>query len=106
MFINSSVGLRARADVAQYAATKHALKAIADALREEANADGIRVLSLYLERAASPMQAAVHATAGKTYHPDRLLSPEDVAAVVTNALSLERTAEVTDINIRQAFGKT
>jgi NADP-dependent 3-hydroxy acid dehydrogenase YdfG len=104
VFINSSVGLRARADVAQYAATKHALKAIADALREEVNADGVRVLSLYLGRTATPTQAAVHATEGKAYHPERLLRPEDVAAVVTNALSLERTAEVTDINIRQAIG--
>ena len=35
------VGLQARAGVSQYAATKHALKAIADSLREEVNADGI-----------------------------------------------------------------
>ena len=33
-------------------------------------------------------------------HPEHLLQPSDVAAVVLNALSLPRTAEVTDINIR------
>jgi len=33
-------------------------------------------------------------------HPELLLQPEDVAAVVLSAVSLPRTAEVTDINIR------
>jgi NADP-dependent 3-hydroxy acid dehydrogenase YdfG len=100
VFINSSVGLNARANVAQYAATKHALKALADSLRDEVNIDGIRVLTVFLGRTATPMQAAVHEMEGKEYRPERLLLPEDVAAVVISALSLPRTAEVTDINIR------
>ena len=100
VFINSTIGLSAKANVGQYAATKHALKAIADSLREEVNAEGLRVLSVYPGRTASPMQAAVHEMEDKPYHPERLMQPEDVAAVVINALSLLRTAEVTDINIR------
>jgi NADP-dependent 3-hydroxy acid dehydrogenase YdfG len=100
VFVNSSVGLNARANVGQYAATKHALKALADSLRDEVNADGVRVLSVFLGRTATPMQASVHEMEGKEYHPERLLLPEDVAAVVINALSLPRSAEVTDINIR------
>jgi short-subunit dehydrogenase len=100
VFVNSSVGLNARANVGQYAATKHALKALADSLRDEVNADGVRVLSVFLGRTATPMQASVHEMEGKEYHPERLLLPEDVAAVVINALSLSRSAEVTDINIR------
>jgi len=100
VFINSSVGLVAKASAAQYAATKHALKGLADSLREEVNGDGVRVLSVYLGRTATPMQEAVHKMEGKEYHPERLIQPEDVAAVVINALSLPRTAEVTDIYIR------
>jgi NADP-dependent 3-hydroxy acid dehydrogenase YdfG len=100
VFINSSVGLSARANIAQYAATKHALKAIADSLRDEVNADGIRVLSVYLGRTATPMQAAAYEREGRPYHPELLLQPEDVAAVVIHTLSLPRTAEVTDINMR------
>lgn len=100
VFINSSVGLIARANVSQYAATKHALKAIADSLREEVNAEGVRVLSVYPGRTASPMQAAIHDMEGKAYHPERLMQPEDVATVVVNALSLPRSAEVTDISVR------
>jgi short-subunit dehydrogenase len=100
VFINSSVALNARASVGQYAATKHALKAMADSLRDEVNAAGVRVLSVFLGRTASPMQVAVHAMEGKAYHPERLIQPPDVAAVVLNALSLPPSAEVTDIHIR------
>lgn len=100
VFINSSVGLKARAYVGQYAAMKHALKAIADSLRQEVNADGVRVLSVYLGRTATPMQALMHNMEGRRYQPERLIQPDDIAAVVLNALSLPRTAEVTDINIR------
>ncbi len=100
VFINSSRGVIAGAGVGQYAATKHALKAIADSLREEVNADGIRVLSVFLGRTATPMQATIHKLEGKVFQPEKLLQPEDVASVVINALSLPRTAEVTDINIR------
>ena len=100
VFINSSVGLTARGQVGPYAATKHALRALADSFREEVNAEGLRVLSVYLGRTASPMQAMIHAMEGKAYHPEYLLQPGDVAAVVLNALCLPRTAEVTDVNIR------
>ena len=100
VFINSSVGLAARANVAQYAATKHALKALADSLRDEVNADGIRVSSVYPGRTATPLQAEIHAFEGKPYPPERLLQPENVASVVLNALVLPRGAELTDVMVR------
>lgn len=100
VFINSSAGLTARAGIAQYAATKHALKAIADSLREEVNPDGVRVLSVYPGRTATPLQARVHAEEGKAYLPERLVQPDDVASVVLNALTLPRSAEVTDVVVR------
>jgi NADP-dependent 3-hydroxy acid dehydrogenase YdfG len=100
VFVNSTAGLRAGANASQYASTKHALKAVADSLREEVNADGVRVLSLFLGRTASPMQARVHEMEHRKYSPELLMQPEDVAAVVINALTLPRTAEVTEVSIR------
>ena len=100
VFINSSLWLNARSGVAQYAASKYALKAIADSLREEVNADGIRILSVFPGRTAGTMQQAIHATNHESYYPESLLQPEDIAAVLTTALALPRTAEVTDISIR------
>jgi NAD(P)-dependent dehydrogenase (short-subunit alcohol dehydrogenase family) len=101
VFINSSAGLTAkRPEVGQYAATKHALKALADSLREEVNPKGIRVLTVYLGRTATPMQEALFQQEGREYSPGSLLQPEDVASVIVHALTLPPTAEVTDISIR------
>ncbi|MFY9529157.1 MAG: SDR family NAD(P)-dependent oxidoreductase [Candidatus Acidiferrales bacterium] len=100
VFINSSAGLSARANVGQYAASKHALRGIADSLREEVNSDGVRVLSVFLGRTNSPMQAAVFKAEGRDLRPELLLQPEDVAAVVISALGLPSRAEVTDIHMR------
>jgi NAD(P)-dependent dehydrogenase (short-subunit alcohol dehydrogenase family) len=101
VFINSSVVLAAkRPEIGQYAATKHALKAIAESLREEVNPKGVRVLSAYLGRTATPMQEALFRAEGKTYHPETLLQPEEVASIVLHTLLLPPTAEVTDISIR------
>lgn len=101
VFINSSAALTAkRPEIGQYAATKHALKALADSLREEVNPRGIRVLTLYLGRTATPMQKALFQQEGREYSPETLLQPEDVAAVIVHTLMLPPTAEVTDISIR------
>jgi len=100
VFINSSAGLNAGPNVGQYAATKFALKAVADSFRQEVNAEELRVLSVYPGRTATPMQAAIFKMEGRDYHPERLMQPEDIAAVIINALALPRTAEVTDINVR------
>ncbi|MFP3939166.1 MAG: SDR family NAD(P)-dependent oxidoreductase [Thermoanaerobaculia bacterium] len=100
VFVNSSAALRPRGNLAAYAASKAALKAVADALRDEVNPDGVRVVSVYPGRTASPMQERVHRAEGKPYAPERLMQPEDVAASVLAALELPRTAEVTDLHLR------
>ena len=48
VFINSGAGLNARAGWSQYAMTKFALRALADALREEVKSKGVRVMTVYL----------------------------------------------------------
>ena len=100
VFVNSSAGLSARANVGAYAATKHGLKAVADSLREEVNAAGVRVLGLYVGRTATRMQAGLHAIEGRGYDPQSLIQPEDVATLTVQALSLPRTVEVTGITLR------
>ena len=100
VFINSSMGVHARANVGQYAATKHALTAVADSLRDEVNSDGVRVLSIFAGRTATAMQETIHRLENKAYEAQLLLQPEDIASIVIHALTLPRTAEVTDIHIR------
>ena len=100
VFINSSQGLQARARVGQFAATQHALKAIADSLREEVNSHGVRVVSVYPGRTATPRMEGIFAMEGREYRPELLLQPEDIAKVVINALMMPLTAEVTNISLR------
>ncbi|MFZ0736740.1 MAG: SDR family NAD(P)-dependent oxidoreductase [Candidatus Acidiferrales bacterium] len=100
VFINSSAGLRSPATVGQFSATQHAFRSLADSLRDEVNADGIRVLSVYPGRTATPRMAKLFEKEGRTYRPELLMQAEDVAEVVTHSLCLPRTAEVTDISIR------
>jgi NADP-dependent 3-hydroxy acid dehydrogenase YdfG len=103
VFVNSTSGMRARARTGQFAATQHAMKAIADSFREEVNADGIRVLSVFPGRTATPRTEQLFREERKAYRPDLLMQPEDVAAMVVHALKLPRTAEVTEISIRPMF---
>jgi NADP-dependent 3-hydroxy acid dehydrogenase YdfG len=100
VFVNSSIVSRAAQEAGQYAATQHALKGVADSLRQEINPEGVRVLSIYPGRTATARQASIHAAEGKSYRPEQLIQPEDVAFIVVSALKVARTAEVTDIHIR------
>ena len=101
VFINSSAGHHAaKSGWVAYSASKHALRAVADGLRDEVNRKGVRVITVFPGRTATPMQEEVHRYEGKDYDPERFLQPRDVAATVLNALALPRTAEVTDLHIR------
>jgi len=101
VFVNSSAGANAAgAANGGYAATKHALRALADALRAEENANGVRVLSVYPGRTAGPLQERLHGVEGRRYDASALLQPSDVASVVMSAVRLPATAEATDIHLR------
>ena len=64
VFVNSGAGLRANPGWASYAASKFALRALADALREEEAPHGVRVCTVYPGRTATPMQQSVRAQEG------------------------------------------
>ena len=100
MFVNSSAAIGARPGIGQYSATQHARSALADTLRAEVNADGIRVLSVYPGRTATRMQERIFRAEQRRYEPERLLQPGDIAEVVVGSLALPRSAEVTALHIR------
>ena len=100
VFVNSSAARGGDASIAAYAMSKSALRALADALRAEENAAGVRVLSVFPGRTATPMLDAVVGSEGGGVRAERLLQPGDVAEVVVAALGLPATAEVTELHIR------
>ena len=102
IFVNSSAGLMARPGIVGYAMMQYALRAFADALRQEVNPLGVRVLSIYPGRTATPLVANLFACEGRIYDPELLLQPAQVAEVVTQALDFPPSAELTDVSIRPA----
>jgi NADP-dependent 3-hydroxy acid dehydrogenase YdfG len=100
IFINSSVVQRVAIDAACYAATKHALRSLADSLRQEVNASGTRVVSLFPGRTATPMQEKVMREERKRYEPSELIQPSDIGSLVLTLLTLPRTIEVTEVFMR------
>jgi NADP-dependent 3-hydroxy acid dehydrogenase YdfG len=100
VFVNSTAGLAAAADNGLYAATKHALRSLASSIRDQVNQHGIRVLSVYPGRTATPMQQATHQFEGRRYEGGDLLQPSDIADVIVASLALPRTGEVTEVMMR------
>ena len=100
VFVNSSAAVRSSGANALYGASKAGLKALADGLRDDVNADGVRVTSVYAGRTATPMQEAVHEFEGREYSPELLMTPDDIVTMVLAALDLPPTAEVTDLHLR------
>lgn len=100
VFVNSGAGLHAHAGWSAYAASKHGLKALADALRAEEAEHGVRVTSIFPGRTATPMQERVHQQEGSEYVPERFISADAVATTVLTALDLPRDAQITDLTVR------
>lgn len=100
VFVNSGAGLRANAGWSAYAASKHGLRALADALRAEEAVHGVRVTSIYPGRTATPMQERVHQQEGQEHDAGRFITPEAVVTTILTALDLPRDAEITDLTVR------
>lgn len=98
--VNSGAGTLAKGGWGAYAASKHALKAFADALRQE-EAPALRVCSVYPGRTASEMQRAVFAAEGKSYSEAGLIPPEAVAEAVALCLRAPAAASLNDVFVRQ-----
>ena len=103
VFINSTITRSPGLMTGQFKASQHALQAVADSLRAEVGEQGVRVMSIYPGRTATPRQASIFADEGREYRPETLLQPKDVADSVLSCLSLPETAEVTDLYIRPRF---
>lgn len=100
VLLNSGAGLFAHPQWSAYAASKHGLRALADALRAEEAAHGVRVTSIYPGRTATPMQEQVHAQEGKPYDAADWIQPGTVADAVLHVLDLPADATVPDLTIK------
>jgi NAD(P)-dependent dehydrogenase (short-subunit alcohol dehydrogenase family) len=100
VFVSSSAGLQAHPQWSAYAASKHGLRALADALRAEEQQHGVRVTSVYPGRTATPMQRKVHQQEGKDYDSADWIDPGTVADAILHVLDLPGDATVCDLTIK------
>lgn len=98
VLINSGSGLNAKARWGAYAASKFALRAFGDALRQEEPA--LRVTSVHPGRIDTDMQRAIVAEEGGEYRPERFLRPATVAQAVGQAIRTPADAHPTEIVLR------
>lgn len=96
--INSGSGLTSRAEASAYCASKFALTALTDALRQE-EAGRIRVVSVHPGRVNTEMQERIQAKKGARYEPSDHLRPDDVAVVVASAIRTPKGANMSTVSI-------
>ncbi|MFD5225314.1 SDR family oxidoreductase [Microbacterium sp. NPDC058342] len=99
VMINSGLGHRSIAGSGAYSASKFALRAFADALRLEEAAHGVRVTSIHPGRVATTMQERLRAWEGLPYDGDAWIRPEQVADAVITAVTLDRGAMITSLDV-------
>lgn len=97
--INSGSGFRASPGSSAYAASKFALRALTDAVREEERGT-VRVSSIHPGRVDTDMQVELQTAAGKPYHADDHMRPESVARAVRLALDATEDATVEVVSVR------
>lgn len=100
VLVNSGSGLNARSPLTAYGASKFALRAYAEGLRQEE--PGLRVSSIYPGRTATSMQRSVRAAEAGEYHEPDYLQPDTVAGAIEMILALPPDGVITDLVLRPA----
>lgn len=98
IYINSGAGRGAHPGNVVYAATKHALYALADALRKEEAHVGVRVSTVAPGPTDTPMLQGLRE--GQEYNPDHYIDPVEVARAIRTVVDAGPTTQLTDVLVR------
>lgn len=98
--INSGSGFTSGADSAAYSASKFALRALTDSLREEERPHGVRVSSVHPGRVDTDMQHELRGFEGGDYQTEQYLRPDAVAEAVALAVRASAEASIDVLSIR------
>jgi NADP-dependent 3-hydroxy acid dehydrogenase YdfG len=99
VFVNSGAGITSGPKWSSYAASKHALKALADSLRGEEQANGVRVTSVYPSHFDTDMQRSVREQYGSDYDRSRATSPESIAKTIADLLHTPEDMVINELRI-------
>lgn len=98
--INSGAGYASRGGAGVYCASKFAMRALTDALREEERGK-VRVCSIHPGRVDTDMQRELQESLGnQAYEGAHYVSPQSVAAAVRLAVDTSQDAVIEELTIR------
>jgi len=100
LMVNSGAGLVANPTTGVYAASKFALRALTDALREEERPHGVRVTALHPGRTDTDMQRAMIDFEGGDYDASAFLTVDSVAHAARAAIDAAPDASLDVISVR------
>jgi NADP-dependent 3-hydroxy acid dehydrogenase YdfG len=100
VFVNAVAGLHAMPKWSAYTASKAALTELADSLRLEEAAHGVRVTSIYPGGIATELLRKVRAGLGYAYDPALCVSPATLATVLATVLDAPADVDITDIALK------
>ena len=98
--VNSGSGYSAKGERGAYSASKFALRAWTDALRQEETSHGVRVSSVHPGRVDTDMQHELRAAEQGEYERERYLRPATVAAAIGYVLRAPEDAVVASLDLR------
>lgn len=100
IFINAARGVHAVPRWSAYAASRAALRELADSLRIEEEPNGLKVASVYPDGTATHQLRRIREQFGLPYLPEQCLAPEYVAAAIVDVLDIEDVSHLTEVIIK------
>ncbi|RSZ63154.1 SDR family oxidoreductase [Corynebacterium hylobatis] len=100
VFINSGAGRGSYGDNIVYAATKHALYALADGLRKAESVGGVRVSTVAPGPTDTPMLEGLYAQDGKEYRAGYFIEPVEIARAIRTVVDAGPSTQITDVSVR------
>ena len=100
IFFNSGAGRGSYGYNIVYAATKHALYALADGLRKAESKAGVRVSTVAPGPTDTPMLEGLYAQDDKEYRAEHFIEPGEVARAIRMIVDAGESTQITDVAVR------
>ncbi|MEO3802996.1 SDR family NAD(P)-dependent oxidoreductase [Nonomuraea sp. B1E8] len=99
IFVNASPGLTGVPRWSGFAGSKAALRELADSLREEEAAHGVRVTTVYPAATATDLLGEVRRAFGRAYDPASCIRPQTLATMIVWVLSAPADAYPSELSV-------
>lgn len=102
IFVNAAPGMTGVARWSAFVGSKAALRELADSLREEEAAHGVRVTTVYPGPTATELLREVRSAFGRPHDPGRCIRPETLAEMIVWVLSAPADAYAAEVSVLPA----